>query len=105
MPVSTTTVAACLPAGGRSRQTSGPTRPQAVRTRHPSSVRDPREHATPSPPGFAHALEAGPEILPIGVTVSALQRADESRAGYKRDFRRWNTGEDKAGGCSTRVES
>ncbi|MBT2539664.1 HNH endonuclease [Streptomyces sp. ISL-44] len=56
-------------------------------------------------PTTAHAAPAVPEVLPIGVAVSALQVADESRTGYQRDaFRHWNTGDNPTDGCNTRAE-
>ncbi|MFD3940742.1 HNH endonuclease family protein [Streptomyces sp. NPDC058611] len=56
-------------------------------------------------PTTAQAAAAAPEVLPIGVAVSALRIADESREGYDRDaFRHWNAGENRTDGCDTRRE-
>ncbi|WP_251050276.1 HNH endonuclease family protein [Streptomyces sp. ISL-86] len=53
----------------------------------------------------AHALAAVPEVLPIGVAVSALQVAEESRACYTRTaFKHWNAGGNPSDGCNTRQE-
>ncbi|MEU9083352.1 HNH endonuclease family protein [Streptomyces sp. NPDC048357] len=58
-----------------------------------------------SAPSTAHAAAAVPEVLPIGVAVSALEIADESREGYRRElFRHWNAGENASDGCDTRRE-
>lgn len=56
-------------------------------------------------PASAHAVAAVPEVLPIGVAVSALHIADESRDGYRRElFKHWNAGESASDGCDTRRE-
>ncbi|MFD9271625.1 HNH endonuclease family protein [Streptomyces goshikiensis] len=56
-------------------------------------------------PTTAHAQAVVPEVLPIGVAVSALQVADESRDGYRRElFKHWNSGENPSDGCDTRRE-
>lgn len=48
---------------------------------------------------------AAPTVLPLGVAVSALPVADESRAGYVRTaFKHWNAGANPVDGCSTRQE-
>ncbi len=59
----------------------------------------------PSLPTTAHAQSAVPEVLPIGVAVTALPVAGKSRAGYQRtSFRHWNAGENPTDGCNTRSE-
>ncbi|MEU9801515.1 hypothetical protein [Streptomyces sp. NPDC051000] len=51
----------------------------------------------------AQAAAAVPKVLPIGVAVSALRIADESRDGYDRDaFKHWNAGENRTDGCDIR---
>ncbi|MEV0992624.1 hypothetical protein [Streptomyces sp. NPDC049949] len=46
---------------------------------------------------------AVPQVLPIGVAVSAL--AVEDRNGYQRtSFKHWNAGDVPADGCNTRQE-
>ncbi|MEV7730208.1 HNH endonuclease family protein [Streptomyces sp. NPDC087917] len=46
-----------------------------------------------------------PQIVPIGVAVSALSLAIEDRTGYQRtSFKHWNAGADPSDGCSTRAE-
>ncbi|MDX3533990.1 HNH endonuclease family protein [Streptomyces sp. MB09-01] len=48
---------------------------------------------------------AVPQVLPIGVAVSALPLAVEDRTGYQRtSFRHWNAGDVPADGCNTRQE-
>ncbi|MEU4359919.1 HNH endonuclease family protein [Streptomyces virginiae] len=48
---------------------------------------------------------AVPQVLPIGVAVSALPTAVEDRTGYQRtSFRHWNAGDIPADGCNTRAE-
>ncbi|MGW7064932.1 HNH endonuclease family protein [Streptomyces sp. NPDC054904] len=61
------------------------------------------------PATSAHAAEARPaavpQVVPIGVAVSALQLATEDRTGYQRtSFRHWNSGADPSDGCNTRME-
>ncbi|MFD5890571.1 HNH endonuclease family protein [Streptomyces sp. NPDC060334] len=61
------------------------------------------------PATTAHAAEAGlaaaPQIVPIGVAVSALQLATEDRTGYQRtSFKHWNAGANASDGCNTRME-
>ncbi|MFD8951952.1 HNH endonuclease family protein [Streptomyces xanthophaeus] len=59
----------------------------------------PASNATAAP---QHAV---PQVLPIGVAVSALPLAVEDRTGYQRtSFRHWNTGELPSDGCNTRQE-
>ncbi|MFE9468834.1 HNH endonuclease family protein [Streptomyces virginiae] len=63
-------------------------------------------------PAAAHAAEpaapagaAVPQVMPIGVAVSALPIATEDRTGYQRSsFRHWNTGANPSDGCNTRME-
>ncbi|MFE1789132.1 DUF1524 domain-containing protein [Streptomyces sp. NPDC059525] len=46
-----------------------------------------------------------PQILPIGVAVSALPLAAEDRTGYQRtSFRHWNACANPTDGCNTRME-
>ncbi|GAA3064477.1 hypothetical protein GCM10020254_05500 [Streptomyces goshikiensis] len=46
-----------------------------------------------------------PQVLPIGVPVSALPVAAEDRTGYQRTaFKHWNAGDLPADGCNTRQE-
>ncbi|WP_322975485.1 hypothetical protein [Streptomyces sp. NBC_00162] len=46
-----------------------------------------------------------PQVLPIGVAVSALPVAVEDRTGYRRtSFKHWNTGDLPNDGCNTRQE-
>lgn len=46
-----------------------------------------------------------PQVLPIGVAVSALRVAVEDRTGYQRtSFRHWNAGANPSDGCNTRAE-
>ncbi|MEV6574858.1 HNH endonuclease family protein [Streptomyces sp. NPDC051577] len=53
----------------------------------------------------AQARAVVPEVLPIGVAVSALQVADESRTGYTRTaFKHWTAGDNPSDGCNTRAE-
>ncbi|WP_250569424.1 HNH endonuclease family protein, partial [Streptomyces sp. CJ_13] len=56
----------------------------------------------------AHAAEERavvPQVLPIGVAVSALPVATEDRTGYQRTaFKHWNAGDLPADGCNTRQE-
>ncbi|WP_053630495.1 hypothetical protein [Streptomyces sp. IGB124] len=48
---------------------------------------------------------AVPQVLPIGVAVSALPLAVEDRTGYQRtSFRHWNAGDVPADGCNARAE-
>ncbi|MER5871961.1 HNH endonuclease family protein [Streptomyces sp. NPDC002044] len=48
---------------------------------------------------------AVPQIVPIGVAVSALQLATEDRTGYQRtSFKHWNSGANASDGCNTRME-
>ncbi|MGW7064800.1 HNH endonuclease family protein [Streptomyces sp. NPDC054904] len=48
---------------------------------------------------------AAPQIVPIGVAVSALQLATEDRTGYQRtSFKHWNSGANASDGCNTRME-
>ncbi|MFJ6798874.1 hypothetical protein [Streptomyces sp. NPDC091268] len=58
------------------------------------------------PATTAHAAPeraAVPQVLPIGVAVSALPVAVEDRTGYQRtSFRHWNSGDLPADGCNTR---
>ncbi|MFG2753952.1 HNH endonuclease family protein [Streptomyces xanthophaeus] len=60
------------------------------------------------PSATAHAAgqrPGAPQIVPIGVAVSALQLAAEDRTGYQRtSFRHWNAGELPSDGCNTRME-
>ncbi|MFC9818044.1 HNH endonuclease family protein [Streptomyces virginiae] len=59
--------------------------------------------AAPSPAPAAAA--AVPQVLPMGVAVSALPLALENRTGYQRtSFRHWNAGDIPADGCNTRQE-
>ncbi|GAA2639290.1 HNH endonuclease family protein [Streptomyces spororaveus] len=56
--------------------------------------------APPAPP-----VAAVPQVLPIGVAVSALPIATEDRTGYQRSsFRHWNAGANPSDGCNTRAE-
>ncbi|GHD83278.1 hypothetical protein GCM10010336_74470 [Streptomyces goshikiensis] len=56
-------------------------------------------------PTTAHAAPSAPEILPIGVAVTELPVATESRTGYQRDaFKHWTSGDNPSDGCSTRNE-
>lgn len=53
----------------------------------------------------APAAAVVPQVLPIGVAVSALPLAVEDRTGYQRtSFRHWNAGDIPADGCNTRQE-
>lgn len=46
-----------------------------------------------------------PQVLPIGVAVTALPLATEDRTGYRRtSCRHWNAGDLPADGCNTRQE-
>ncbi|MGW7315721.1 hypothetical protein [Streptomyces sp. NPDC054865] len=46
-----------------------------------------------------------PQVLPMGVAVSALALAVEDRTGYQRtSFKQWNSGVLPADGCNTRQE-
>ncbi|MFE1558889.1 HNH endonuclease family protein [Streptomyces sp. NPDC058734] len=60
------------------------------------------------PAATAHAAEgerAVPQVLPIGVAVTALPVAVEDRTGYRRtSFRHWNAGDVPDDGCNTRQE-
>ncbi|MFF3431379.1 HNH endonuclease family protein [Streptomyces sp. NPDC002602] len=61
------------------------------------------------PATTAHAAETGPaaapQVVPIGVAVSALQLAIEDRTGYQRtSFKHWNAGANPLDGCNTRLE-
>ncbi|MER6394278.1 hypothetical protein ABT236_38230 [Streptomyces sp. NPDC001523] len=61
------------------------------------------------PATSAHATEqrpaAAPQIVPIGVAVSALQLATEDQTGYQRtSFKNWNAGANPSDGCNTRME-
>lgn len=59
------------------------------------------------PAATAHAAEerAVPQVLPIGVAVTALPLALEDRTGYQRtSFRHWNAGANPSDGCNTRME-
>ncbi|MEU9233480.1 HNH endonuclease family protein [Streptomyces subrutilus] len=60
------------------------------------------------PATAAHAAEertAVPQVLPMGVAVTALPVAVEDRTGYQRTkFRHWNAGELPSDGCNTRQE-
>ncbi|WP_328930092.1 MULTISPECIES: hypothetical protein [unclassified Streptomyces] len=48
---------------------------------------------------------AVPQVLPLGVAVSALPVALEDRTGYQRTaFRHWNAGANPSDGCNTRME-
>ncbi|MFA7766309.1 hypothetical protein [Streptomyces sp. NRRL S-448] len=60
-------------------------------------------HAAAQPATPAPAAAAVPQVLPIGVAVSALPIATEDRTGYQRtSFRHWNAGDIPADGCNTR---
>ncbi|WP_206310063.1 hypothetical protein [Streptomyces sp. A0592] len=51
-------------------------------------------HAATQPATPASAAAVVPQVLPIGVAVSALPLAVEDRTGYKRtSFRHWNAGD------------
>ncbi|WP_329391596.1 HNH endonuclease family protein (plasmid) [Streptomyces sp. NBC_01351] len=53
----------------------------------------------------AEEVRAVPQVLPIGVAVSALPLAVEDRTGYRRtSFKHWNTGDLPSDGCNTRQE-
>ncbi|MDX3540608.1 HNH endonuclease family protein [Streptomyces sp. MB09-01] len=55
--------------------------------------------------GHPAPAAAVPQVLPIGVAVSALPLATEDRTGYQRtSFRHWNAGDVPADGCNTRAE-
>lgn len=60
------------------------------------------------PAATAHAAQERavvPQVLPIGVAVSALPVAVEDRTGYQRTaFKHWNAGDLPADGCNTRQE-
>ncbi|MGW6877656.1 HNH endonuclease family protein [Streptomyces xanthophaeus] len=61
--------------------------------------------ATTAQAAEAGAAAAAPQIVPIGVAVSALQLAAEDRTGYQRtSFRHWNSGDLPSDGCNTRQE-
>ncbi|MFF9981233.1 HNH endonuclease family protein [Streptomyces erythrochromogenes] len=63
----------------------------------------PAVHAAAEP--AAPASSVVPQVLPIGVAVSALPLAVEDRTGYQRtSFRHWNAGDVPADGCNTRAE-
>ncbi|MFJ2574710.1 HNH endonuclease family protein [Streptomyces halstedii] len=58
-----------------------------------------------STPAAAETKAAAPTVLPIGVAVSALPTADESRTGYARTaFKHWTAGDNPTDGCNTRQE-
>ncbi|MFB6823714.1 HNH endonuclease family protein [Streptomyces virginiae] len=60
-------------------------------------------HAATQPAAPAAAVV--PQVLPIGVAVSALPLAVEDRTGYQRtSFRHWNAGDIPSDGCNTRAE-
>ncbi|MGW2275749.1 HNH endonuclease family protein [Streptomyces yangpuensis] len=62
-------------------------------------------HAAAPSAAPAPTAAAVPQVLPIGVAVSALPLAVEDRTGYQRtSFRHWNAGELPADGCNTRAE-
>ncbi|MFJ1569870.1 hypothetical protein [Streptomyces erythrochromogenes] len=64
-------------------------------------------HAAVQPDAPVLGPEAAvvPQVLPIGVAVSALPLAVEDRTGYQRtSFRHWNAGDVPADGCNTRAE-
>ncbi|MFF4450819.1 hypothetical protein [Streptomyces sp. NPDC001502] len=62
-------------------------------------------HAAAQPAAPAPAVAVVPQVLPIGVAVSALPVAVEDRTGYQRtSFRHWNAGDIPADGCNTRQE-
>ncbi|MFF2793149.1 hypothetical protein ACFVT6_41485 [Streptomyces sp. NPDC058049] len=66
----------------------------------PTAVHAAAQPATPAP-----AAAVVPQVLPIGVAVSALPVAVEDRTGYQRtSFRHWNAGDIPADGCNTRQE-
>ncbi|MFF3018213.1 HNH endonuclease family protein [Streptomyces sp. NPDC057939] len=54
----------------------------------------------------AEAVPAAvPQVLPMGVAVSALPLAVEDRTGYQRtSFKHWNSGTLPSDGCNTRQE-
>ncbi|MFJ3840553.1 hypothetical protein ACIPY6_34305 [Streptomyces sp. NPDC090054] len=55
--------------------------------------------------GAADRPAVVPQVLPMGVAVSALPLAVEDRTGYQRtSFRHWNSGDLPADGCNTRQE-
>ncbi|MFD9356406.1 HNH endonuclease family protein [Streptomyces sp. NPDC060031] len=59
------------------------------------------------PATAAHAAEqrAVPQVLPMGVAVTALPLAVEDRTGYQRtSFKHWNAGANPSDGCNTRAE-
>lgn len=59
----------------------------------------------PAAPAHAAPESLVPQVLPIGVAVSALPLAVEDRTGYQRtSFRHWNAGDIPADGCNTRQE-
>ncbi|MEU3670833.1 HNH endonuclease family protein [Streptomyces virginiae] len=61
--------------------------------------------AQPDAPALGPAAAVVPQVLPIGVAVSALPLAVEDRTGYQRtSFRHWNAGDVPADGCNTRQE-
>ncbi|WP_327136292.1 HNH endonuclease family protein (plasmid) [Streptomyces sp. NBC_01343] len=59
-------------------------------------------------PTAAYAAEQPavvPQVLPVGVAVSALPLAVEDRTGYQRtSFKHWNAGANPSDGCNTRAE-
>lgn len=63
-------------------------------------------HAAEAPaPAAPAAAAVVPQVLPMGVAVSALPLAVEDRTGYQRtSFRHWNAGEQPSDGCNTRQE-
>ncbi|MFE5804903.1 hypothetical protein [Streptomyces sp. NPDC056491] len=62
-------------------------------------------HAAAQPATSAPAVASVPQVLPIGVAVSALPLAVEDRTGYQRtSLRHWNAGDIPADGCNTRQE-
>ncbi|MFD9411581.1 HNH endonuclease family protein [Streptomyces sp. NPDC059989] len=59
----------------------------------------------PAATATAAEQHAVPQVLPIGVAVSALPLAVEDRTGYQRTkFRHWNAGDLPSDGCNTRQE-
>ncbi|WP_331743176.1 hypothetical protein OG239_43225 (plasmid) [Streptomyces sp. NBC_00868] len=59
----------------------------------------------PATTAAAAGERAVPQVLPLGVAVSALPVAVEDRTGYQRTaFRHWNAGANPSDGCNTRME-
>uniref|UniRef100_UPI003BA8E365 HNH endonuclease family protein n=1 Tax=Streptomyces sp. NBC_00998 TaxID=2903712 RepID=UPI003BA8E365 len=59
------------------------------------------------PAATAHAADVRtvPQVLPMGVAVSALPVQAEDRTGYQRtSFKHWNAGANPSDGCNTRME-